>query len=256
MDEKNEQIVDESKEVTDEDLAKVKAEAQAQEEVETSTEADESSEVQVEEEAEEESEAQAETPTFTKKFPNIKGDTPEEYAANLEAAYENSFAELHRLRGGKSENEGQPAVAETDTKTDNPALVYAETMWQNETNKAFNELKEKYPQVMDVENFNKFQASVSSVSSALTSVKGIAPTISEAYLETAKMLGWEPVDSKEKLGGAVKNAVASTKTSSSAPKPVPKSPVTSKEIKLARQMNPGLADKSDAEIRAELEQYA
>src|SRR4051812_36758314 len=97
------------KPVTEDDLRALKQEetgvevqtpdepAETEQEESTSDEETEgSSDDQIETQAEE-AEGQPEA-TFTKKFPQIKGDTPEEYALNLEAAYENSTAEALRLK--------------------------------------------------------------------------------------------------------------------------------------------------------------
>src|SRR5947199_49616 len=102
----DEQIVDKSqdKPVTDEDLRNSKygkdgVEAKADEPSKPQEPAKPSDEAEAEEDDQitPEEVVLPET-TFTKKFPNIKGDTPEEYASNLEAAYENSSAEAIRLK--------------------------------------------------------------------------------------------------------------------------------------------------------------
>ena len=112
---KTEDAADDSTTVTEDDLRKLKEESivetskegdevdetnETNEDSEEAGEEDETSDSQ-EEDAEEDSQddsAEA-TSDFVKEFSNIKGDTPEEYARNLEIAYKNSTAEAIRLKG-------------------------------------------------------------------------------------------------------------------------------------------------------------
>jgi hypothetical protein len=241
----DEQIVDDEK-VTDEDLANLKAEDDAKKGVESALAQDEPSEespkLDEEEKSEMPPEPEEEKPTFAKEFPNIKGDTPEEYARSLEEAYKNSSSEAIRL---KQELETKPEPPETDVST-HPAVQYAESMMQNEVNSAFEKFSGDYPQVRDMDTFEKFRKAVGGVSDAFRQAEGRTPTFEEAYYKTAELLGWQKED---KLGAAAKGAAASPKTNS-ATKSAPKSTVTDKQLEVGRHMFPG---KTDSEIRKELE---
>src|SRR5690606_9800822 len=134
--ETEDKTVEEGAEVTDSDLKKLKdqlegvepekedepseeeqaeeaeegAEGESEESKETeSEEAAEEEETESEEETEEETKSEE---TFTKKYKNIKGDTPEEYAQNLEQAYSNSTSEA--LKWKKMYEDAQPALKKAE----------------------------------------------------------------------------------------------------------------------------------------------
>ena len=76
----------------------------------------------------------------------------------------------------------------------------------------------------------------------------------ELYAKSAVILGWEKqssTDSKDKLDMALKNNAATSKTTS-VTKTTPKSKVPDAMVAANRLMYP---NKSDAEIRTELEPY-
>ena len=258
----DEQIVDDKKEVTDEDLAKLKADADSKEEVEVAKPDESSKEADTEKEEkpdpsdkadEEKPESPPETPSFTKKFPNIKGDDPKEYIPNLEKAYESSTSEAIRLKTEndelKTRLEEKPEQSDETAPAADPAVQYARDMMQSDANKAFEKFAGDYPQVRDLDTFDKFRSVVAKASDALAEAKGSRPTFEEAYYEAARILKWDKEDKDEKLAGAVKETAATSKTNSST-KSAPKTSVTDKEIKVGRNMFPG---KSDSEIRKELE---
>lgn len=253
-----EQIVDEpsstdDKPVTEEDLRDLKY---PQDGVETPTGADEPTDGEKDSESTEETEGEQtdqiseDTATFTKKFPNIQGDTPEEYAKNLEAAYDNSTAEYHKLRSqepakpSEGENEAAPSLSD----------VYFKQKLDEEVNTAFAEVQKNYPQIKDQAEYDKFISKVNTLSKVtLESEKRLAPP-SELYNAAAVLLGWhksaEPSEG-EKLGMAIKDGAATSK-STSAKTQISKSNVTQAMIDLDRKMYPG---KTDAEIRKELEEH-
>lgn len=265
-----ETAVDDSKEVTEDDLRDLKY---GSADVETSKEEDETEETNEDtddseetgEEAETNSDDQAEETeetdeesddsVFVKKFPNIKGDSPEEYARNLEAAYENSTTEFHRLRQTQVADKDDTTEEETKVDTSDPISLYMKQKMDEEITNAYGEFSKHYSQVNDQGEYAKFTRTVATLSNTiLQSEKRLAPP-KELYSKAAVILGWEPegkVDSKDKLGNALKDRAAVSKTSTAATKKVSKSKVTDAMVAANRLMYP---DKTDAQIREELEPY-
>jgi len=258
--------VDDSKEVTEDDLRDLKY---GKDDVETSKEADETdeSETDTNDESEEageedgktddqaeEEEAEAEAPKFVKEFPYIKGDTPEEYAKNLELAYKNSTAEALRLKGLAEGKEEKPADKEEEVDLD-PNALYIKQLRDTEITTAFSEITKHYPQVNDQAEYARFVNTVGVLSNTiLQSEKRLAPP-KELYSKAAVILGWEPegkIDDKDKLGNALKDKAAVSKTSVAAKPKSKQSKVTDAMVAASRLMYP---DKTDAEIREELEPY-
>lgn len=269
-------VVDDDKPVTEDDLRSLKY---PEEDVETPQGEDEPAEGDdSEEEAEEPVADEDESPedaeqnveeetqqTFVKEFPNIKGDTPEEYAKNLEIAYQNSTAEAMRLK-----NELQPAppaipetpeppVAEEPQQQQSitdPTSLFVKQQMDREIDKAYSDFRKEYSQVEDMGNYQQFTRTVATVSKTIFETEGRLVDPREAYDAAAAILKWEktsvPTD-KEKLGMALKqNGAASKSTSASAGKQVTRSKVTDEMIKANQKMYPG---KSVEEIRKELEPY-
>lgn len=254
----DEQIVDDpsstdDKPVTEEDLRDLKY---PEDGVETPTGADEPTNQEEDSESTEEPEGEPadqiteEPTTFTKKFPHIQGATPEEYAKNLEAAYDNSTAEFHKLRTQEPKPEGK------DEAPSSLADVYFKQKLDEEVNTAFADVQKNYPQIKDQVEYDKFIAKVNTLSKVtLESEKRLAPP-SELYAAAAVLLGWhkgaEPSED-EKLGMAVKDGAATSK-STSAKAQLSKSKVTQEMISLERKLYPGIT-KTDAEIRKDLEEH-
>ena len=264
------QVADDNKEVTEDDLRSLKYNDDG---VETSQEEDEPAEdtedgeesedtgedSDVDSEEDEQSDS-SDKPSFVKEFQNIKGDTPEEYAKNLEEAYKNSTAEALRLKGIADAPPTAPEQVKQVTEDDkdvltSPLELYAQQQLDREIADAYTKFQINYPQVTDPVDYNKFTVEVATLSNTIyTSQKRLASP-DELYEKAAIILGWEKESvpsSKDKLGIAVKTNTASPKTTSAVPKGSSKSKVTDVMIRVNRAMYPG---KSDADIRKELEPY-
>lgn len=261
----NETVVDDDKEVTEDDLRKLKELG----EVETSDEADETIETNdSEEESEEageedetnsddqkaeETEEKSDDSTFVKEFPNIKGDSPEEYARNLEVAYKNSFTELHRLRdAAKTTEEGE----KEELKPLDPLSLYAKQKMDEDMVQAFGKISKQYSEVHDKVEYEKFVKKVDVLSKTIYESENRLASPEELYSTAAVILGWEPadkIDSKDRLQEALKDRASRSKTTS-ATKPKSKSKVTDQQIAVAR-MTWATQGQSDAEIRQELEAH-
>lgn len=251
-----------------------------EEEVETSKEEDETTKVdtpdeETEEDGEEEqnsesqdedseetdtTESDEEASDFVKEFPNIKGDSPEEYARNLEIAYKNSTAEALRQKALAEANTQDTDVDIGETDLDSgpvdPRLLYLDTVIEREIQESYKTFSKSYPQTQDPQEYAKFQDEAHKLSQYIVQTqKRVAPA-SELYSKVAAILGWKPEtvepDSKDKLNAALKDRASTSKTTS-ASKPKSTSKVTDSEVAVAKQMGGWTDGKSDAEIRKELE---
>lgn len=251
-------VVDDDKAVTEDDLRSLKydnEEVEVAEATDETSEAEEASEDTEETEigeTEEASKDETEEPSFVKQFPQIKGDTPEEYAKNLEKAYENSTAEAMRLRKPPdTETEKTEEVLEAPN-TDITSL-YAKQKMDEEITQAWTAFQKQYPQVTDQTEYDNFTRTVAELSNTILQSQKRLATPEELYRKAAGILEWTPeeVTKEDKLKTAVKDAAASSK-SSTGTKGKPVSKVTDAMLAANRKMYPG---KSDQEIREELEPY-
>ena len=255
-------VADDDKEVTEDDLRALKY---GEDGVEASKETDETDESQETGEESEETETEAETSdeteeqseeSFVKEFPQIKGDTPEEYAKNLEKAYQESTKEALRLKGIAD----APKITEEETKDDESRPATPLDMWaQQELDKkittAYADFSKEYTQVEDPGQYAVFTKRVAVLSKTIFADEGRLAEPSELYSTAALSLGWDKLStptSKEKLDMALKDKGATSKPTASGAKSSSKSKVTDAMIKVNRMMYP---DKTDAQIREELEPY-
>lgn len=271
-------VADDDKAVTEDDLRSLKydnpevettpkvedetdeSETEDNEETEDTEADDGQTETATTPDEEDESDEEDATPSFVKEFDYIKGDTPEEYAKNLEQAYKNSTAEALRLKNlseastttERTEEEEETPV--TPSVTD-PTALYMKQKMDEEINQAFDEFSKDYPQAKDPTDYNKFVQEVAAFSATIFNSQGRLAPPKELYQKAAVSLGWEKqsaVTSKDKLNIAVKNNSATTKPTSATGKTTTKSKVPQAMIETNRKMYPG---KTDEEIRKELEPY-
>lgn len=267
----DEQIVDDApvktddKPVTDEDLRNLKygkdgVEAKANEPSDPQEPAKPSDEPEAEEDdqitPEEEASPEA---TFTKQFPNIRGDTPEEYYRNVEIAYGHSFEELKKIR-----SEVPAPIPEAPKSEDGEAPTWYELRetqrLQDEAETAYADLTkpENYPILADQTSpeYAQFTKEVDSLSRTILASQGRLALPAELYRKAALIMDLqkssEPSED-EKLGMAVKDGAAVSKTNSIS-KSAPKSKVTDQDITFFRKLNP-TSELSDTEIRKELEPH-
>lgn len=262
--------VDDSKPVTEDDLRALKY---PDEGVETPQEEDEPTEEEENEEEPEETseeeeqipaeETQEETPAFVKQFDNIKGDTPEEYAKNLEIAYQNSTSEAIRLNTELKATQPAPPTTPDAPKEEeetpvakSPTDLYVQQKLDEEIQTAFEAVRKDYPQVSEPTEYAKFTREVATFSRTILDGQGRLAPPAELYSKAAISLGWEktgPPDDKEKLAMALKDGAASSKPAASSAKPKSAAPkISEAQMKLNRQMYPG---KTDQQIIDELTPY-
>ena len=161
--------------------------------------------------------------TFTKQFPNLKGETLEEYVPELETAYDNSFKEALRLSKELKDNaaiveQAKQIVAQAAKPADpaapvapanslgnaidqHPAIKYAQAKQTEDMLTAFDDFKKDYPNATDQQAFEQFTKASDGVNAALTSALGRAPTYKELFPAIAGSLGWQPT--KPDKGGAI-----------------------------------------------------
>lgn len=265
-------VVDDDKPVTSEDLRELKY---GTDEVETSTEADETSEAeetaenteeasaedgqtddQATEDTDETAETESDSSEYVKEFPNIKGDSLEDYARGLEQAYKNSTTEALRLKG---ELDKKPATVTETTETEeidtsDPVTLFMKQKMDEEISEAFSSFQKTYPQaVPGTPEYAQFVTEVGTLSQTILASQKRLASPKELYTKAAVILGWEPdtVDGKDKLGIALKGQAGSSKTTSTIKTPK-KSKVTDQMVAANKLMYPL---KTDAEIREELEPY-
>lgn len=206
------------------------------------------------EETEEQSDDQIEA-TFEKEFPQIKGETPEEYAKNLEAAYKNSTAEALRLKGLQTQPKLEATQEEAeDTLPKSIVELYAEQQMQKGITQAWTDFSKDYDEINDTESYDKFVKRVATTSKVILADEQRLAEPAELYATAAASLGWKPKSQpteSEKVGMALKEGAAATRTNS-ATKRKSVSKVTPEMISLNRKLYPG---KSDAQIREELEPH-
>jgi molecular chaperone GrpE (heat shock protein) len=223
------------------------------EDEEETPEAEEPEEEESEEEKPTEDEEEPEKPadsTFTKQFPNLKGETLADYTPELEKAYDNSFKEALRLNQVIKDNAAKVAQAEAiiaqaqqpiqqnpeapaspapPVNTNlgdidsHPAIQYAKAKQTEDMLSAFDDFKKNYPQATDQQAFDAFTKASDGVNSTLSTTLGRAPTYQELFPAIARLLGWEPTLATAKKNAAIKENTASGRTQGSqspaAPKP-------------------------------------
>lgn len=202
---------------------------------------------------------------FVKQFPNIKGDNLEEYARALEQTIVSSNTEGKRLSdrvkeleaqaGDKTPPDGKSDKAPKGTVSDDPRLLYVDSIVNRDIQTAFTEFSKTYPQVRDEAEYAKFNEKVKQWSKFILSEEKRAAPAEELFSKAAVELGWQPdekgVTSKDRLKVAIKDRASFTKTSSTTKK-VPKSKVTPQMLAVDRLMYP---EKSEEQSRKELEPH-
>lgn len=209
------------------------AEPDTQPEEEQEPEAEETEEPESEEEKPQEEEEEPAKPadsTFTKQFPNLKGETPEEYLPELEKAYDNSFKEALRLNqiikdNAETVKQAEAIVAQANkpikqnpeatpqpSLDEHPAIQYAKAKQTEDMLAAFDEFKKSYPQATEQQSFDMLTKASDGIQAALTASLGRAPTYHELFPAIAGSLGWQPVASDAKKNNAIKENTASSRT--------------------------------------------
>lgn len=220
-------------------------------------------------------EAPIDPDTFTKQFPNLKGESWEEYGPELETAYNNSFTEglrlnkeLERVNGelaearrviatgqpaGQAPQGGQPATV-TPGATDVsqlPEIQMVRSWATQQMTTAFDKFKGQYPQVLDQDNFKKFTDAATAVGNVFISVNGREPTYDELFAAEANYFGWQPSTVDAAKGSRVRDAAAGSRVTSTSPQGQRRTRVTDAQVDAYMRMFP---NKSRADVVKELEE--
>lgn len=233
---------------------------------------DESEEVEDEEsdddggaEDEDQEEGKSEAAEFDKRYTQLKGDSPEDYAKSLEEAYANSSAEgvkLNReLASLKEKTAGILAAAEKDpdlakrigiTDEDAEAVnpqpkstseAYAQQLMEERMDTEYKEFAERHTEIDTDDSIRKELLDEVSVQSAAYKAKtGRIISMKDALERSWKILGYDETNPQEKLAVKAKET-ASTSTAQSKPKSKKSAPtpISDKAIEMAKRF--GLSEK-------------
>lgn len=199
-------------------------------------------------------------PKFKKAFSQIKGDTPEEYATNLEEAYRQSSQEgklkAKELKDAQSRIDAITAAVAKDPKlakaladavpdgeiapTADPALLHARQTMEEQMDKDYTEFSDLHPEIAsDPDLQDKMLAEVQVFGDAARKKGRIMP-MKEALNKAWISLGLDKDDSKEKVVTKAKDNASKPKTNNS--KKSGKTPqLTPDQIKVGKKM--GLTEK-------------
>lgn len=238
------EVQEETLDTTVDDLRKAKEESESNPATEEPTPSDQgaqSEESPVEEEAKAEPEATLTT-------------DPQEHDLDwYKKAYDNSTKEALRLKGKLEKATPEPPVTSVPEGAALTASeLYIKQKQDEEIATAFKDVTDKYPQVKDPEDYKKFTAMANTFGRTILDAEGRLATPKELYDKTVIALGWTADDSKEQLGTAIKDGAGSPRISSGTAQGPDTSKVTQAMISANRKMYP---DKTDAQIREELEDY-
>lgn len=210
--------------------------------------------------------------TFTKQFTNFRGGTWEEYGPELEKAYQNSFTEALRLKKELDErtnelNEARRAIAGMPAgpgaKPDAvqtavpdlsqiPEVQYIRSIQQRDMRRSFDDFANKYPQVRDEANFNKFRDAATPMGQAFMAAEGREPSYDELFPFIAAAFGWTPADDDARRGSALRETIGQGRSGSGQSKPAPKtSSVSGAQVDAYLRMFPG---KNRADALKELQE--
>lgn len=181
--------------------------------------------------------------SFTKQFPNLKGESWDEYGPNLEQAYDNSFKEGLRLQKELDEARkviaNLPAIQEAGTSkngtsqdatsdfTQLPEIQYIKAIQQRDMRSAFDTFAEAYPQVRETDNFTKFRDAATPIGQVFMATEGREPTYDELFPRIAQYFGWQPAEEDGRRGQALKENLSTGGMSAGPSKPPARGPKVS-----------------------------
>lgn len=225
----------EGTEVLDETAEHLDTQDEEAEQPGSETEADAEEDEEKPTDSEEETEVELDG-TFTKQFPNLKGETLKDYNENLETAYDNSFKESLRLVEENKQlrtevqrlntvqpvqqpqpgapvpqpgNQPQPPVPAPGTAEQPDWAIRAQQRDRDDMLSSFDPFKKEYPQVLEQDNFKLFTDASDGVKLTMTKTLGRVPTWNELYKGIAGVLGWQPETPRNKKNAAIKDAATS-----------------------------------------------
>lgn len=261
---KDETLDDDQDEILDDDVETTdKVEDEANKEDEDKEEEDDSQDKDKDEDSDdddEDSDEDEDEPEFKKAFTQIKGDTPTEYAKNLEEAYRQSSQE-----GKLKAKEAKDAQARIDqiaavvaknpelaklinesagdeiAPTTDPALLHARQDMEERMEKDYKKFVETHPELdSDPDLQEKVLAEVTIFGDAARK-KGKILGMDEALRKAWISLGLDKDDSKETVVTKAKETASKSKTSNSNKKTSKAPTLSAEQIEAGRRM--GLTEK-------------
>lgn len=212
------------------------------------------------EESEDEESEEEEEPEFKKAFSQIKGDTPQEYAKNLEEAYKQSSKE-GKLQAQKAKDSqaridqiaavvaknpelakliNESAGSEIAPTTD-PALVHARQTMEQQMEKDYSKFAESHPEIeTDPDLAEKVLAEVTIFGDAARK-KGKILSMDEALNKAWISLGLNKEDSKETVATKAKETASKSRTNNTNKKKTKTPKLSDDQIAAGKKM--GLTEK-------------
>lgn len=243
------------------------------EDVEVAEATDETPVVEEAEEAAEEETAQQ----FEKRFTQFKGETPDEYAKNLEDAYGHSTTEATRLAqqvkdlqlekdrimaqvannpelAAQIMGQTAPANGQTQPVYSDPALLFARQTMEEQMTKEFNQFAEEHPEIQTNQELSKqVVENLSAISEAYRLRTGKIPTMKEGLAAAWIMAGKSLTDDEETTRMAIKNSASQSKSPTGRPTASPEKPLFTKaQMDFARRAFP---EKSNDELVTMLSEH-
>lgn len=245
----------------DEQVETVNPEDESQDDQEDAEEQETDDQEQEESEDEEDDKSKPEDeeePKFQKRFTQIKGDTPEEYAVNLEEAYRNSSTEGQRnakeLKEAKEELEkigaviaanpdlakslndaldGQPVTKQKE----DPAIQYAREEMTKKLDAEYNTFTDAHPEmVTDTELREKVLNELSHFAD-VAAARGDSLGMEEGLKKAWVSLGYDAADSKEDTITKAKEQAAKPGTPGKTKKSTKTTGFSDEQIALAKKFN-------------------
>lgn len=225
---------------------------------------DDTEEDDSEETGESEDESDDEGGQFEKRFTQFKGETPEEYAKNLEDAYDHSSKEALKLKKERDEwkAKAMAQVANPDEDKDKPVdphKAYVDQQIQKDRVADYQAFVAKHPELEDDEDlFDKLDKETAKVMNYIYSTEKRMPTLAEGLTVAWALLNPNAGDSvsDSDIAKAAKTVGGAPKNGSRPPKVKQKPKYTDAQVEHARKTDPSLRDKSRAEVEAELAKYS
>lgn len=222
---------------------------------------DEEDDSQDEGEDDDSDEENSDEPDFEKAFKNIKGDTPQEYAKNLEEAYRKSSQEgklnyqkakenqerIDRIAATVAKNpELAKAINEASDNTDNPivdpAVSYARQQMESQMETDYKKFTEVHPELDTDPTLQEKVLDEVKLFGDAARKKGKILTMNDALNKAWISLGLDKEDSKDTIVTKAKETASKPKTNNGNKKPTGKTPTLSAEqIEAGRKM--GLTEK-------------
>lgn len=229
-----------------------------QEETEELENEDPEQEEESEEESEEEKTEEEEESKFEKRFSQIKGDTPEEYAKNLEEAYRNSSTEAQRINGelkdAKKELDkigeviaNNPELAkqlndalggvEVAQKREDPAIEYARSEMKKKLDGEYNAFVDVHPEMATDDDLREEVLKELSLLADAAAAGGRTLGMEEGLKKAWISLGYDAADSKEHTITKAKEQAAKPGTPAKTKKANTKAQFTDEQIAMAKRYN-------------------